>query len=65
MDPLTCCILGLCCPPFSEGQLNAFTTALAAHLKDDVKARLIAARLFGDLGKFTTELAKLMVEAKS
>lgn len=60
MDPITCCLLGICCPPGSVEQFATFEKLLAEHIKDDAKAKTITDALHGDLTKFTKKLAKLL-----
>lgn len=59
MDPIVCCALGLCCPPFSAEQEDAFRKVLLAHLKDEKKAAHIASKLAHDLGKLSEKIAFL------
>ena len=59
MDPITCCLLGICCPPGSVEQLAAFEEALTQHFKGDaLKARTVAEKMQHDLEQFTKKLAK-------
>lgn len=60
MDPILCCILGICCPPFSAGQRDILTKALAEHLKDADKAAKIVDVVFDDFAKVTERLASLV-----
>lgn len=57
MDPILCCALGLCCPPASAEQLEAFTKTLSAHCGEE-KAKAVAAKLHKDLIAFTKKLKK-------
>lgn len=57
MDPITCCLLGLCCPPFSEGQREAFVKVLADKFGAE-KAEAIAAKTFKLFAAATLEIAE-------
>ena len=63
MDPLLCCLLGLCCPPSSPEQLDALMKTLMSHPMDEAKATKIAKKLQKDLVAFTKKLKKA-VEAE-
>lgn len=58
MDPITCCLLGICCPPASPGQLDAFIKTLMTHPMDEDKAKKIAKALHKDLIAFSKKLKK-------
>lgn len=58
MDPLTCCLAGLCCPPGSPEQREAFDAMLVEHFKGDKeKAKKVADKQFPAWVKMTTKLA--------
>lgn len=57
MDPITCCLLGICCPPFSESQRETFEKVLASKVGVD-KAKLIADDLFKEFAAVTEKIAK-------
>ena len=58
MDPILCCALGLCCPPASPEQFEAFVKVLMTHPMDEQKAKQIAKALHKDLIAFTKKLKK-------
>lgn len=60
MDPVICCLLGICCPPYSSEQRDTFVELLAEHLKDETKAKHIADGVFDDFAKVTARLRKLV-----
>lgn len=57
MDPLICCVLGICCPPFSESQREAFEKVLTSKVGAD-KAKLIADDLFKEFAAVTAKIAE-------
>lgn len=57
MDPITCCLLGICCPPFSEGQREAFVKVLAEKYGAE-KAEAIAAQSFKAFAAATLEIVE-------
>ena len=59
MDPVLCCLMGLCCPPFSAEQQETFKKVLHDLLKDEKKAEKIAKTLAHDLGKLTMAIHEL------
>lgn len=59
MDPV-CCLLGICCPPFSAEQRGLFVQFLADHLKDADKARKIADATYDDFAAVTKRIAALV-----
>lgn len=58
MDPITCCLLGICCPPGSAEQMAAFESVLAQHLGDADKAKKAAKALAKELRDLTEKIAK-------
>lgn len=58
MDPIICCLLGLCCPPASQEQLDAFIKVLMSHPMDEEKAKKVAHDLEKELVTFTKKLKK-------
>lgn len=58
MDPILCCLLGICCPPASAEQLDAFVKVLMSHPMDEAKAKQIAHDLQKELTAFTKKLKK-------
>jgi len=58
MDPFICCLLGICCPPASPEQLDAFIKVLMTHPMDEEKATKIAKKLQKELTAFTKKLKK-------
>jgi ABC-type Fe3+-hydroxamate transport system substrate-binding protein len=58
MDPITCCLLGICCPPFSAEQRQTFIEQLALHVGKE-KAEKIADAAFDDFAKATKRIADL------
>lgn len=60
MDPITCCLLGICCPPFSQEQREALTKVLTAHYRGDAeKAATIVDVVFDDFAKATVRIRQL------
>ena len=59
MDPVTCCLLGICCPPFSAEQEETFKKVLHDLLKDEKKAEKIAKAMAHDLGKLSASIAAM------
>lgn len=57
MDPITCCLLGICCPPFSDGQRDAFVKVLAEKVGGD-RAERIADDLFKEFASVTQKIAE-------
>lgn len=57
MDPITCCLLGICCPPFSAGQRDAFVKVLAEKYGTE-KAEQIAERAFKAFASATLEIVE-------
>lgn len=62
MDPITCCVLGICCPPESPEQLAAFEKLLMTHGMSEERAKKIAKETQKQLVTFTKKLAKLVKE---
>lgn len=60
MDPLICCVLGICCPPFSAEQREAFETLITQHVGDAETAKRIADATFDDFAKATVRLSQLV-----
>jgi hypothetical protein len=58
MDPIYCCAIGLCCPPGSPEQLDAFVKVLVTNGTEEEKAKKIAKALQKDLVAFTKKLKK-------
>ena len=64
MDPITCCLLGICCPPLSPEQRHAFESQLALHFKgDEAKAKAVADEVFDAFAKMTVKLAAAVAKA--
>ncbi len=61
MDPITCCLLGICCPPNSPEQLEKVAGMLMARdlMKDQTEAKKVAAFLIGQV-----EQARTLLKAK-
>ena len=59
MDPILCCLMGLCCPPFSVGQREAFVKLLAQQTGDHAKAEKIAAECFDQFAAVTQKIAEM------
>jgi hypothetical protein len=57
MDPITCCLLGICCPPFSAKQRELFVKALAGKVGEH-KASAIADDLFLEFAAITAKIAE-------
>jgi len=57
MDPITCCLLGICCPPFSAEQRELFVKVLADKYGAE-KAEKVAAELFADFAAVTEKIAE-------
>lgn len=65
MDPVICCLLGLCCPPFSPEQRDAFETQLTRYFAgDDKKAKDVADEIFDDFAKMTEKVAAAVRKAE-
>lgn len=65
MDPFICCLLGICCPPFSPEQREAFESQLALHFAGDAKkAKAVADEMFDDFAKMTEKLAAAVRKAE-
>jgi hypothetical protein len=58
MDPIWCCAVGICCPPASQEQFDAFVKVLMSHPMDEEKATKIAKALQKDLIAFSKKLKK-------
>ncbi len=59
MDPITCCLLGICCPPFSEEQRELLEAQLTLHFDGDKeKAKKVCDEAFHDFAQATDHLAK-------
>jgi len=58
MDPYICCLLGICCPPASPEQLEAFEKGLIESNVDPEKAKKLAKQFQKDLVAFTKKLKK-------
>jgi hypothetical protein len=58
MDPV-CCLLGICCPPFSAEQREVFVKVLAQQTGDHDKAEKIAAELFDSFAAVTQKIAEM------
>lgn len=58
MDPVTCCLLGICCPPFSAEQREALEAQLTLHFNGDKeKARCVCNEAYEAFAKATKKLA--------
>lgn len=65
MDPVICCLLGICCPPASQEQRDAFEVQLALHFKGDAaKVKAVSDAVFGDFAKMTKKLAAAVKKAE-
>jgi len=58
MDPVICCLLGICCPPFSEGQKDAYLKALLNSIKDEAKARKVFDATYEEFAAMTQKIAE-------
>ena len=58
MDPVLCCLMGLCCPPFSAEQRELFVKVLTEKFGAD-KAEKIAAETFDSFAAVTQKIAEL------
>lgn len=64
MDPITCCLLGICCPPASAEQRELFEAQLALHFKGDTaKAKAVCEACFDDFAKATKKIAAAVKKA--
>lgn len=64
MDPITCCLLGICCPPESVEQEDAFLAVLTDHFTGDAeKAKKVVEKMKDDLIHFSKKLAKACEDA--
>ena len=57
MDEYICCLLGICCPPFSEAQRATFVKVLASKVGKE-KANAIATEHFDKFAAVTNLVAK-------
>lgn len=58
MDELICCLLGICCPPFSPEHREAFETQLTLHFNgDSEKAKDVADKTYDDFARTCRRLA--------
>jgi hypothetical protein len=65
MDPVICCLLGICCPPASAEQRDAFVSLLTAHFKGDAaKALGVADETYEVFAKATKKLAAAVKKAE-
>lgn len=65
MDPILCCILGICCPPASAEQREAFEAQLVLHFKGDTaKAKQVCADCYDAFAKATAKLAAAVRKAE-
>jgi hypothetical protein len=65
MDPVICCLLGICCPPFSAEQLDKLTGLLAGRYRlSDAHARAMATDLIDGLRPVIELLQPLIAAAK-
>ena len=62
MDPITCCLLGICCPPFSAEQRELFVKVIAEKFGAE-KAEFIADRSFKAFASATLEIAAAAKDA--
>lgn len=64
MDPVICCLLGICCPPFSAEQREAFEAQLTLHFNGDkAKARKVCNECYETFAKATKKLAASVKKA--
>lgn len=64
MDPIICCLMGLCCPPFSPEQREAFEAQIVLHFDGDKdKAKKVCDEIYGDFAKATEKLLKAVRKA--
>ena len=65
MDPILCCALGLCCPPFSAEQHDAYEKLLTQHFNGDAaKAKQVCDETFDAWAKVTKKLAAAVKKAE-
>ena len=57
MDPITCCLLGICCPPFSPEQRELFVKVLTEKFGAE-KAEKIAAETYEQFAEATRKIAE-------
>lgn len=60
MDPVVCCLLGLCCPPFSPAQRETFVKLIAQQTGDHEKAEKVAIAMFDQFAAVTKRIADLV-----
>lgn len=57
MDPVICCLLGICCPPSSEEQRATLENFLVQHFEgDEEKAKAACDEAFEHFAKGTEKL---------
>lgn len=64
MDPVLCCVLGICCPPFSPEQRETLENILTLELRDADAAKKIVDMVFDDFAKVTARLKALVAETR-
>lgn len=65
MDPVTCCLLGICCPPFSQEQRDTYEAQLSLHFNGDAaKAKKVCDATFDDFAKMTEKLGHAIQKAE-
>jgi ribosome recycling factor len=66
MDPVICCLLGICCPPASAEQRESLVKLLMEHFKgDETKARGVCDEAFETFAKATKKLAAAVKKAEA
>ena len=61
MDHVTCCLLGICCPPFSPEQRDTLLEQLALQVGKE-KAEKIVADVYEEFAAVTKRIAALVAE---
>lgn len=65
MDPYICCLLGICCPPFSAEQREAFEAQLVLHFNGDTaKAHAVCEACYDAFAKATKKIAAAVKKAE-
>jgi hypothetical protein len=66
MDPVICCLLGICCPPASAEQRESLVKLLKEHFKgDEAKALKVCDEAFEAFAKATKKLASAVKKAEA
>jgi len=65
MDPVICCLLGICCPPASPEQREAFEAQLTLHFNGDTaKAKAVCESCYADFARATKKIAAAIKKAE-